>query len=258
MQTVAIITPTVGSVHLRACVASVCGQTSSRPTRVIHVLVADGPEAAGKVRDVVESVPSGQTERMFMALSWNTGSGGWNGHKIYAAVPHLLPQDVSYVMFLDEDNTLDADHVSTLTASLAGAPPGSWAFALRKIMSPRGETICLDVCESLGSLHHTVLHENDYLVDVNCYCLPLSLAQRTSWCWQRRARDPTGEVDRILCRELLPLPHRCSGVFSVNYRVGDARQDSVQAEFFVRGNQTLWSSRPPANETSDDGPAGPR
>lgn len=236
MLRVTIITPSIGGRHLAKCLSSVSAQRSSRAL-ITHLLVVDGPEHLASVGGIVNEHPNVRV----MVLPWNTGAGGWNGHKIYAAVPHLLDETTDYVLFLDEDNTLEPDHVDALIAAIKEKPNASWGFAFRRIIDKNDIFICNDVCESLGSLHHTVLGQDDFLVDVNCYMLSLKVAQETSWCWQRKARDANGEVDRVLFKVLANVPHATSGRFTVNYRVGDARNDSVQANFFIKGNQRLWS-----------------
>ena len=237
MVHVTIITPTIGGKHLAKCLSSVALQRCGPDIDISHLAVVDGPCYVSQVRAIVQNWP----KTVVVTLPWNTGKGGWNGHKIYAAVPHLLDERTDYVIFLDEDNTLEPDHVASMVACIQENPGAAWAFALRRIIDKNDQFICNDVCESLGSLHHTVLGKDDFLVDVNCYMLSTRVAHETSWCWQRKARDPTGEVDRVLYKVLSNVPHATSGRFTVNYRVGDARSDSVQALFFLDGNLRLWS-----------------
>jgi hypothetical protein len=60
--------------------------------------------------------------------------------------------------------------------------------------------------------------------------------------WYRRARHPEDqpEVDRALTNVLRSNKIQClvSGEYTVNYRAGN-RADSVQAQFFMRGNEIM-------------------
>lgn len=232
MPRVAVVTPCVGGRHLAECVASVRSQVLDGDTSVRHVLVADGPDAAGRV--AAAAGPGADV----VTLPWNTGRDRWNGHRIYAAVPQLLGGVADFVAYLDEDNAFEPGHVAALVRTIRERGV-TWAFSLRRIVDPDGRAVCLDACESLGNLRDGVL--GDRFVDVSCYMLPVPLAQACAWCWQRPARPPDGvEVDRLLYRTIQDVPHACSGEFSVRYRVGDARPDSVQAGFFLEGNRALW------------------
>jgi hypothetical protein len=47
-----------------------------------------------------------------LTLPWNIGANKWNGHRIFAAFGFLINED--YVLFLDDDNWFEEDHVSSL------------------------------------------------------------------------------------------------------------------------------------------------
>ena len=61
-----------------------------------------------------------------VALAENTGGGGFYGHRIYAAFPHLVNEDT--VFFLDQDNWYEPDHVASLIEVLQR--PGNNQFAI--------------------------------------------------------------------------------------------------------------------------------
>lgn len=225
---VAVVTPTIGTKYLQKNLESVSNQTY---TNLKHVVVCDGPEHEDAVRSVSKNY---NVVNMF--LPENTGSGGYNGHRIYASVPYLI--DADYFIFLDEDNWIDSNHVETLVNTVSGF---DWAFSLRKIVDKDDNYICNDDCESLG-LWPTCLSDQEYFVDVGCYFLPKRVAIQTAPIWYRRARHPQEqpEVDRLLIQVLRQnkLSYQTTTQYTLNYRVGN-RADSVQSEFFIRGNQMM-------------------
>lgn len=226
---VAIITPTIGTKHLENNVDSVSKQTYKN---LKHIVVSDGPQYDAKVFNITKSYDNVK----MMNLPENTGAGGYNGHRIYAAVPYLI--DADYFIFLDEDNWIESNHVESLVNAVKGY---DWAFSLRKIIDQDGNYICNDDCESLG-LWHTCLSPNEFFVDVGCYFLSKKLAIQTAPIWYRRARHPEEqpEVDRLLIHVLRQnkTKYQTNGEYTLNYRVGN-RSDSVQSQFFLRGNQTM-------------------
>lgn len=226
---VAIITPTIGTNYLRKNLQSVSSQTYKD---VKHIVVADGPEYQDKVNEIVKDFD----DKIVFNLPENTGANGYNGHRIYASIPYLI--DADYFIFLDEDNWVEPNHVQSLVDI---AKKFDWAFSLRKIIDKEDNYICNDDCESLG-LWHTCLSENEFFVDVGCYFLPKRIALQTAPMWYRRARHPEEqpEVDRLLIQILRQnkLTYGTTGEYTLNYRVGN-RVDSVQSEFFIRGNEFM-------------------
>lgn len=227
---VAVITPTIGTRHLKNNLESVFRQTY---LDVKHVVVSDGPQHHDKVGNIVDLFP----HATLMTLPENTGANGYNGHRIYASVPYLI--DADYFIFLDEDNWIEDNHVQSLVDTVQKGY--DWAFSLRKIIDQDNNYICNDDCESLG-LWHTCLSEKEFFVDVGCYFLSKRIAIQTAPIWYRRARHPEEqpEVDRLLIHVLRQnnLKYNTSGQYTLNYRVGN-RNDSVQAEFFLRGNEVM-------------------
>lgn len=239
---VAVITPTTGASYLKQNLESVSKQTYKQ---IKHYVVVDGPDFKEKVESQLKNFDN----KLIIQLPENTGAGGYNGHRIYGSVPYLV--DADYIVFLDEDNWIDENHIESLVDK---AHYYDWVFSLRKIVDKESNYICNDDCESLG-LWPTVLSETEYFVDVGCYFLPKSMAIQFSPIWYRRARHPQEqpEVDRLLMQVLLQkkYTHETSGLYSLNYRVGN-RVDSVQAGFFLQGNQIMkqryggtlpWSKR---------------
>lgn len=217
-----VITATVGTPELEQCMDSVQLQDYVEG-EIEHIIVCDGKEVDVSSRPVTKLV-----------LPWNTGRDRFICHKIYAAVPHLLHGEDSLVMFLDEDNWIEPNHISSLVKVIERGKV--WAFALRNVCGKDGRFICKDACESLGHLGPTWLNPNDYLVDTSCYMVPVKVVRLFSECWQRRAREQP-EADRLFYRELsrhFPV-FGCSYLYTVNYRL-EGREDSVTEEFFRLGN----------------------
>ena len=226
---VAVITPTVGTDHLKINIESVEEQSYNN---FIHYVVVDGPQFEGKVNDQF----SNGINRRIVLLPENTGHSQYNGHRIYGAMPYLT--DADYVIFLDEDNWIDSGHIETLVKV---AEHKDWAFSFRKIVGQDNEFICNDDCESLGKWH-TCLNEKEFFLDTGCYFLPKALAVQLSPAWYRRARHPQEqpEVDRLLMHMLLQNQYTFDTTYeyTLNYRVGN-REDSVRKEFFLNGNKWM-------------------
>jgi len=230
MNKVTIITPTTGTKYLDDCLSSVSNQTHKN---LQHFVVVDGPE----YKDKALAVLNNYKDKTVLILPENTGAGGYNGHRIYGSIPYLVNSD--YVMFLDEDNWLEPDHVESLVNVIQEG--NDWAFSLRKIYDGDGNFICNDDCENLG-LWPTCISDQEFFVDVGAYFLPTPIAIQISPLWYRRARHPDEqpEVDRIIMQILLQygFKYNTNGKYTLNYRVGN-RSDSVQKEFFLWGNDKM-------------------
>ena len=219
---VTIITPTIGTKHLKQCADSVNNQTYEN---IQHLIVVDGKEYRKKAEQQILH------DADVLVLPYNTGHDQYNGHRIYGASTFLAKGD--YIIFLDEDNWLDPIHVETLVQAVED---NAWAYSLRKIVDSEGKYICNDDCESLGNWQSIL---NDYFVDVNCYMVRKDIALNFAPGWYRRARHPQEqpEVDRLLSMWLRQnnFKANCAGDYTVNYRVA-SRADSVTGEFFLKGN----------------------
>jgi glycosyltransferase involved in cell wall biosynthesis len=224
---VTIITPTTGSMQLYDAILSVENQTYDN---IEHIIVIDGPEYADKTHSIVEG-----SKASIIQLPHNTGADNYNGHRIYGATSFIMNGD--YVCFLDQDNWLDKNHVSSLVDVIRDG--NDWAYSLRKIVSQDNEYICNDDCESLGKWKSVL---NDNFIDVNCFMIPKMAAIEFAPYWYRRARHPheQPEVDRILSAFMMQSKPKfdMNGMYTVNYRVA-SRKDSVQDSFFIRGNEAM-------------------
>jgi glycosyltransferase involved in cell wall biosynthesis len=221
---VTIVTATTCTDYLKQNLNSVINQTYDN---IQHLIVVDGRHLDKLNYDIASDV---------IVLPYATGTEQYNGHRIYGAATYLAKGD--YIMYLDEDNWLEPNHVESLVNILQGNP-NSYACSLRKITDMDGNFICNDDCESLGNWESVI---NDFFVDVNCFFLPKKLALQLTPIWYRRARHPEDqpEVDRALTSVLRYNKIQClvSGEYTVNYRAGN-RADSVQAQFFLKGNEIM-------------------
>ena len=233
---VAVVTATVGGPHLDECVRSVQAQTYAN---VEHWVIVDGPEFEAAAHAVTDAYAR-RMPLVVVTLPRNTGADGWNGHRVYGAVGHLV--DAPLIAFLDEDNAVDPDHVESLVHALAAGARrtgAQWAYSLRRIVDRDGAFVCNDACESLGGICHTCVGERDRLVDTSCYLMPRELAVDVSPCWNVRFRQPGRvECDRALATALLERCGQgaCTRRHSVAYRVGSSAR-SVQASFFRENDQ---------------------
>jgi len=222
---VTVITPTTGAPCVRQALDSVKNQTYDN---IQHLVVVDGQP---KGRVIAKEYPHID----LVDLPYATGKDQYNGHRIYGAMTYIANGE--FLCFLDEDNWYEPNHIETLVDVISKG--NKWAYSLRKIVSQEGEYICNDDCESLGKWTSVI---NDKFIDVNCFMIPKAAALGFSPYWYRRARHPQEqpEVDRILSPFMMQnLPEfDTNGQYTINYRVA-SRGDSVQAEFFLKGNEMM-------------------
>lgn len=229
---VSIITATTGNPILKKNIESIRNQTYSD---IQHVVIIDGYDRKKATYDALEGLEL-PANVDFIELPYSVGKDRWNGHRMYAAGTYLCEGE--YVMYLDEDNFLEPNHVEECIKTIQSGK--DWTFSFRKIVDKEGSYICNDDCESLGSWP-SVLDQRDYFIDVNCYFLPKLLAVHVSPIWYRKAREPgVPEVDRVLCPTLRQIAPNNKGThkYTVNYTVGNT-QLSVQDNFFLQGNRVM-------------------
>lgn len=222
-KTVGVITPTIADPLVREAVASVATQTYPA---VQHLVVVDGAEFEAATRELLD----GDSGTRVMVLPENTGHNRFNGHRVYASVPHLLNTD--YIAFLDQDNWFDPTHIESLVALLEGEEL-DFAYCLRKIVSPEGEFLINDDCESLGKW--PVFGNRGHHIDTSCYLFRRDWLIRHCHLWH----DNHWHTDRNFFTHVLEnLPETrfaCTGEYSLNYRLGSTA-NSVKREFFEFGN----------------------
>ena len=226
-MTATVIIPTTGASDLYKAIESVLDQTY---TTVCYV-VCDGATFLDNTLAIIKKFHKHTNAKnlKLAVLSINTGADGFYGHRIYASFPHLV--NTEYLLFLDEDNWFTNDHVKK-AVDFIRQNNLDWCHALRNIMTKDGKFICQDNCESLGKWE---TWNGSHLIDTNCFILKTEIAIRIAHIWHGNYFQ-----DRKFSKGImLHFPNfKCTGYYSVNYRLGNTPR-SVKKEFFERGNLAM-------------------
>ena len=224
-----IVIPTTGAATLEDAVSSALFQTHAN-TEVWVVI--DGP----KFKDAAERMLVKYPHAKSLVLPANTGANGWYGHRIYAAVSYLFDHD--YVLYLDQDNWFEPDHVATMVAACE-KNNWRWCHGLRKIYNAQGRYMCDDDCESLGRWP-IYISDQHHLVDTSTYCISkdvivnLAPAWYSGWGGDRRFYS-------IITQHVKEFG--CTGIATTCYRL-DGNHNSVNVDFFLQGNQIMRQRYP--------------
>jgi glycosyltransferase involved in cell wall biosynthesis len=220
---VAIVTPTIGSKHLKKCIDSVDKQSYENIT---HYIFIDGIEHF----EAVENIAEGASKTKIVALEENVGKG-WYGHRVYAACSFLVNADV--IVYLDEDNWIDRTHIETLVDKL-NETNAEWVYSLRNIYEEDGQYVCQDNCESLGKWS-TFFDKDVYHIDTSCFAVRRDVAVKVGHSWYGQ-----WGADRQFYHTLKKhFPNYvCTNQHTVNYRLG-GNEGSVKKEFFLNGNKLM-------------------
>lgn len=217
MSRVMVITPTTGKDTLYKAIESVANQT----VKTEHLVVVDGMDVWKKLDGVWP------LRCIHMTIPENVGGNGWYGHRVYAAMPLMVNAD--YILFLDEDNWFEPNHVETMIAKIKSKDL-MWSYSLRKIVDERGQYVCDDDCEALGR-YPTFYDHTINFVDTNCYCfrreylVNVAHAFYGQWGADRQFYQAVSKQ--------LPA-FGCTGETTVNYR---ARDDLLN--MFKEGNEAM-------------------
>lgn len=240
MSKVTVITATVGNPLLPHTIRSVANQTHKD---VQHLLVVDGRDRWETVANLLDGVEDDTVldHLDILAMPYSIGKDRWNGHRIYAAGAFQAEGD--FIIWLDDDNSLEPTHIEDCLRVIDAG--NDWAYSFRNIVDKDHKFLCKDDCESLGKWH-SVLSEQDFFIDVNCYFIPTRLAIHLGPAWYRKFREPgKPEVDRVLAHTLMNnnLKFDTTYNYTVNYTVGNT-PNSVQPEFFENGNRAMRNRYP--------------
>lgn len=222
--TVGVITPTIGTDKLYDAVESVYNQDYKG--KLNHYVVIDGMQRDVNVRDACSDFKVSVIE-----LPFNTGAGGYYGHRIYAAMSQIVPDD--YILFLDEDNLYEPDHVRSMVEAIA-QQNDRFGHCFRKIVSPKNEYLLDDDCESLGNWPIMCDQNNGYLVDTSCFIFRNDFLRNSGHLW-----NSGWGGDRKFLQEsrkwfgISPIT-MCG--YTVRYRL-DGNPNSVNQKFFEDGNR---------------------
>lgn len=222
-----VITPTTGDLKLAKAINSVKNQTYKN---LKHLVVVDGEKFRGQYENNFKNEEHENLNTVF--LSDNTGGGGWYGHRIYAGFGHLVNEDV--VLFLDQDNWYEPDHVESLVNLIYEKNLG-FTYSLRNIYDKNGEFMCQDNCENLGKW--PVWNSTHYLIDTSAYAFRREFLIRVSSIWHQGYA-----ADRIFLNSVLKYFENnifeTSGKYTLNYQL-DGNPTSASPDFFTIGNQKM-------------------
>jgi len=219
-----VITPTIGKKDLQDAMNSVRRQTYPN---ILHLIVVDGEQYEESVSTIAKNVLG--CNYKILTLPWNTGANKWNGHRIFAAFGFLINED--YVLFLDDDNWFEEDHVSSLINCIEENQL-DWAYSMRKIFSESKEFICLDNCESIGKWPPFSGMPN--LVDTSCYCLKKKVLIDTGFAWMEQYTGDRNFYNQT--KERYPN-FRTTALYTLNYKIHDKTPPGK--EFFLQGNDYM-------------------
>jgi glycosyltransferase involved in cell wall biosynthesis len=224
-----VVTPTIGKDTLEDCVASVIKQTYNS---VDHLLVVDGAD---------HSIPWHKWSEIpniyVIDLPWNVGADGFYGHRVYAAISHLVNHD--YVLFCDEDNWYDPSHVETCIKE-CNHNDLSFTHSLRRIHDKDGNYLIDDNCESLGRwpIYGKSNPNNDnYLIDTSSYCFKRDWLLNFGHIWHYGWGGDRRFLNAVW-RQFKQENWRTTGRYTLNYRL-DGNPNSVNKEFFEKGNEEV-------------------
>jgi len=226
---VAIVTPSIGQDTLTQCLLSVQKQEYED---IVHYVFIDGYEHKENIINQI-SFEQPDVPIKTVTLEENVGKG-WYGHRVYSACSFLVNADA--ICYLDEDNWIEPDHVKLLVEKLQNG--NQWAYSLRKIYNQKGKLVCEDNCESLGKwpvyfngeVHH---------IDTSSYIIRRDIAVSIGHAWYGQ-----WGADRQFFHNLKQhfSQYECTNKHTLCYRLdnntgkGDSNPNSVNAEFFKKGN----------------------
>ena len=231
---VTVVTATTGNPLVKDTINSVIKQTYKN---VQHLIFVDGEHSWDNFysHHMKTLTPAVGFRQNIIRLPYSVGKDRFNGHRMYGAGTFIADGD--YIMFLDDDNFIEPTHIEECLNAVQG---NQWCFSFRKIVDKQRNFICNDDCESLG-LWPSVLHMDDYFVDVNCFFLSKYASLLISPVWYRKFREPgVMEIDRAIMQALRSAntKYTCTKNYTVNYTVGNT-ENSVKADFFIKGNQMM-------------------
>lgn len=213
MKNVLVVTPTVGDAFLVDAINSVKEQSFNG--KITHLVVVDGKKHLPKVEELIGKVHVGVE---VMVVPFNTGHPDYWGHRIFAAVGQLIPHNIDYVFFLDDDNTYEPLHIQSCV-DLIKDSEYDFVFSLRNFMDEDGSFIVEDNGHSLGDW--TVWpdwddeFEHSPLVDTSVYCYKKEFIQKTCHLWYGQFG-----ADRIYFNKVKSFAsYSCTKKRTVNHRI---------------------------------------
>ena len=219
---VAVVTPTIGSEHLKQCLESVEKQTYKNLT---HYVFIDGCQYEPKIKELIKDF----SKTRYVELEENIGRG-WYGHRVYAASSFLVNADV--ICYLDEDNWYEPCHVQKLVDKIQSG--NDWAYSLRKIFNKDGEYLCDDNCESLGKWP-VYFNDKVFHIDTSSFAVKRDIAVRIGHAWYGQ----WGADRQFFSNLSMHFPKfDCTHAHTLSYRL-DGNPNSVTKDFFDQGNEVM-------------------
>ena len=217
-----VIIPTTGDEKVLDAIKSVANQTYKDTS---YLLVVDGNKFRHRFDDLFVKRDPYITPKDVVYLKHNTGGGGFYGH---AGFSHLVNEDI--VLFLDQDNWFQPDHVEKLVDTIQKENL-AWAYSLRNIYDKDNMFMCRDDCENLGKW--PVWNDpNSFHVDTSAYAFRRDFLIRVASVWHSGYAG-----DRRFFNTIKGLaPYGTSGAYTLNYRL-DGNPTSASPDFFRYGNQ---------------------
>jgi hypothetical protein len=203
-----VVIPTLG--NCEKAVLSVYHQEGYKPD---ILLVYDGPTAK------TVNLPGLNVHSI--RLPWNVGAAGFYGHRVYAAISHLV--DHSAIFFLDEDNTFERNHVSTCLSKLNEGY--DFVFSHRNIISASDQFLARDRFEAIGK-------DPINLVDTSTYCFRRNWLLQFGHLWHHG----WGADRRFFQLVRNSAKWTTTGEATLNYRL-DGNPGSPTIDFFRNGNK---------------------
>ena len=192
--------------------------------RLQHLIFVDGPRpgVAQQIRSLEPRHPVHVVE-----LPYAVGTDGWLGHRMYGAACFLA--NTEYISFLDEDNALTHDHVSSVLRTMEAAGLPSWGHCLRKVYDSRGVFVCVDAVDSLGTLGPTRHDPTRRFVDTNCMVVRRDVAPLVASGWYNRRKGADSAVSADLCARF--SDGVCTNRFTVAYVAASSAESNGLAHF---------------------------
>jgi hypothetical protein len=196
----------------------------------------DGQQYAKEINKIILETGTSHQEKIIY-LEQNVGKG-WYGHRVYSAASFLVNEDV--LCYLDEDNYAGPNYIEAFEQTLSN-PKYSWAYTLRNIITPTGEFVCQDNCESLG--HWPVTFDpSRHHIDTGCFAIPRELAVQVGHHWYGQWGADRQFYRALQARNLeYGFEYGCTMQHTLNYRIGSETNRST-VEMFTSGNK-LSSNR---------------
>lgn len=223
MKSFAVITPTIGSYHLKQNIQSLQDQDCT------HYIVVDGAEHESEVDGILDEFDFTRSRLSFIILGRNVGKG-WYGHRVYSAASFLVNEDV--LCYLDEDNYAEPNYIEEFQRVL-NDPKYQWAYTLRNIVGANGEFVGEDNCESLGHWPVSFSGGARYHIDTGCFAIPRELAVKVGHHWYGQWGAD---------RQFFAAVKACAPVFgcttkhTLNYRMG-SETSLATTDMFLHGNK---------------------